>query len=214
MREVKLREDEYTFVKDLMSRIRGLPNNVQLVRRERRLIAHGFLQRVHLSSKQRALLERHERSQKTPREDGVHENLARDRCRGIERTRPPVTYRRRANSLDSCLTSDLSDAVSMSTFPSAGSDLSLAGLDIPKRNFGDSKSVHFRDIDDNRSGALTKTSTREKTRTTQLYAFIFTDLVVFANHLDTQPNGSWELSDSYGVCRVLSLSDESGNFGA
>ena len=46
MREVKLREEEYVFVKDLLARIRGLPSSIQLVRRERRLVAHGVLGRI------------------------------------------------------------------------------------------------------------------------------------------------------------------------
>ena len=46
LREVKRREDEYTFVKDLMLRIRGFPDMIQLLNRERRLIAHGALRRV------------------------------------------------------------------------------------------------------------------------------------------------------------------------
>jgi hypothetical protein len=43
MREVKVREDEYDLVNDLLSRIRGLPASLSLARRERRLLARGRL---------------------------------------------------------------------------------------------------------------------------------------------------------------------------
>lgn len=209
MREVKLREEEYIFVKDLMSRIRGLPSSVQLVRRERRLIAHGLLHRFSGDFKQR---------NDSGKEQYVQDHRpyeTHDKQRGIERTRPPVNYRRRANSLDSCLTSDLSDAVSIASFPSAGSDLSLANAEIPGRNISDLKSVHFKDSDDvKRLGHTTKNkSLHEKKRITEIYAFIFTDLVVFTLPLGSNPNGTWELLDPIGVCRVLSVTDESQNYG-
>ncbi|KAI0739440.1 hypothetical protein C8Q80DRAFT_1198706 [Daedaleopsis nitida] len=43
MEEVKLREDEYDFVKDLASRINGLSPEVPLARRARRLLWYGYL---------------------------------------------------------------------------------------------------------------------------------------------------------------------------
>lgn len=46
--EVKSREDEYEFVKLISGRIEGLPPSAQLAQRERRLLAHGRLSRVHL----------------------------------------------------------------------------------------------------------------------------------------------------------------------
>lgn len=51
MWEVKLREEEYAFVKSIARRIHGLPSSAQLARRERRLLAHGPLQRIHLSER-------------------------------------------------------------------------------------------------------------------------------------------------------------------
>lgn len=46
MHEVKIREEEYDFVKDMSSRIEGLLPSVQLARRERRLLWYGDM--VHL----------------------------------------------------------------------------------------------------------------------------------------------------------------------
>lgn len=57
MQEVKTREDEYEETKLLESRISGLPNGFQLACRDRRLVAHGVLKRVHISDKDRSLLE-------------------------------------------------------------------------------------------------------------------------------------------------------------
>ncbi|KAG8936780.1 hypothetical protein FRC02_011359 [Tulasnella sp. 418] len=57
MNEVKAREDEYDLVKSLAERIKGLPENFQLARRERRLIAQGLLRRVMLTEKDQVLLD-------------------------------------------------------------------------------------------------------------------------------------------------------------
>ena len=57
MWEVKLREEEYAFVKDVTRRVHGLPDAAQLARRERRLLAHGPLQRVFLSERARRTFE-------------------------------------------------------------------------------------------------------------------------------------------------------------
>src|ERR1700690_3441403 len=43
MSEVKFREDEYDLVKDISTRIHGLPSSAQLAKRERRLLAQGTL---------------------------------------------------------------------------------------------------------------------------------------------------------------------------
>lgn len=41
MQEVKIREEEYDRVKDLSARISGIPANMRLANRERRLLMHG-----------------------------------------------------------------------------------------------------------------------------------------------------------------------------
>lgn len=51
MQEVKAREEEYSSVKALAGQIRNLPPGFALARRDRRLLAHGLLRRIHLSSK-------------------------------------------------------------------------------------------------------------------------------------------------------------------
>ncbi|GAA5878188.1 hypothetical protein JCM1840_004030 [Sporobolomyces johnsonii] len=57
MQEVKTREDEYEEAKVLQSRIYGLPEGFQLACRDRRLVAHGVLRRVHVNDKDRSVLE-------------------------------------------------------------------------------------------------------------------------------------------------------------
>jgi hypothetical protein len=57
MQEVKTREDEYEEAKTLQSRMRGLPAGFQVARRDRRLVAYGLLRRVHISEKDRSILE-------------------------------------------------------------------------------------------------------------------------------------------------------------
>ncbi|GAA5862660.1 hypothetical protein JCM8547_003504 [Rhodosporidiobolus lusitaniae] len=57
MQEVKTREDEYEEAKVLQSRIRGLPEGFNLAARDRRLVAHGVLRRVHINDRDRGVLE-------------------------------------------------------------------------------------------------------------------------------------------------------------
>ncbi|KAI5121536.1 hypothetical protein M0805_002596 [Coniferiporia weirii] len=211
MREVKLREEEYMFVKDLISRVRGLPNNVQLARRERRLVAHGALQRVHLSERCKDILEGNFTAAPPQRNHRV----------GVSGHRADLRHRRRANSLDSCLTSELSDATSMTSVCSSTSNLSIAGEDVrsfSKAVSGDSKPTSDKRHSKQRPAQDAKgILLREKTRTTPLYAFIFTDLALFAVPISPRPNGSgrdaWELLDDVGICRVLSVTDNSGHLG-
>lgn len=57
MQEVKAREEEYERTKDLQNRFKGLPEHFRLARRDRRLLCHGLLRRVHISEKDRAALQ-------------------------------------------------------------------------------------------------------------------------------------------------------------
>ncbi|GAA5917661.1 hypothetical protein JCM6882_003427 [Rhodosporidiobolus microsporus] len=57
LQEVKTREDEYEEAKVLQSRIRGLPEGFHLATRDRRLVAHGVLRRVHVNDRDRGVLE-------------------------------------------------------------------------------------------------------------------------------------------------------------
>ncbi|KAH8109055.1 hypothetical protein DFH11DRAFT_1731320 [Phellopilus nigrolimitatus] len=210
MREVKLREEEYTFVKDLVSRVHGLPSTVQLIRRERRLVAHGALQRVHLSERSKNTLEDNactssQLGRSAPSKHGSERHDERSR-------RLASGQRRRANSLDSCLNSELSDAASMTSISSAASNISLRGDRSILRNTGSSRACEA--VDGGRRFS------QGKTRLTPLYAFIFTDLALFTVPISSQSKNdkktgkdAWELLDDIGICRVLSVTDHSGTLG-
>jgi hypothetical protein len=57
MQEVKVREEEYGDLKEFSSKISGMPTGMSLARRDRRLLAHGMLRRIHLSERELAALE-------------------------------------------------------------------------------------------------------------------------------------------------------------
>ncbi|KAL5514024.1 hypothetical protein ACEPAG_2785 [Sanghuangporus baumii] len=204
LREVKLREEEYAFVKDLLSRIQGFANLTGLVRRERRLIAHGALQRVHVSERTKDLLE------------GISTVDVSSRAERAHRTTVQSGRRRRANSLDSCL----SEAASMTSISSAASGLSLNEENV-QYNFRRNGAVGMDGPNHGRRfGARprTKDTHREKTRMTSVYAFVFTDLAIFTtmiSHNSTEGNRkqTLELLNDIGICRVVSVADYSGNLG-
>ncbi|EJD00366.1 uncharacterized protein FOMMEDRAFT_30438 [Fomitiporia mediterranea MF3/22] len=183
MREVKLREEEHAYVKELVSRIRGLPNAMQLMRRERRLVAHGALQRVHFSERTKDALE----GNSSFKPGGRHARHVR-----YEEEQRSTVRRRRANSLDSCL----SEGTSMGSLSSAASNSSLNG-----------EVAHH-------PHARGKPS-----KTTELYAFIFTDLAIFATPTSHRTHrvhsgkvqNDLELLDDIGICRILSVTDHSGD---
>lgn len=56
MQDVKSREDEYSELKRLVSRIHGLPKGFTLAKRNRRLLAYGSLSRVHIRDKHSLLI--------------------------------------------------------------------------------------------------------------------------------------------------------------
>ncbi|KAL5522024.1 hypothetical protein ACEPAF_1880 [Sanghuangporus sanghuang] len=204
LREVKLREEEYAFVKDLLSRIQSFANLTGLVRRERRLIAHGALQRVHVSERTKDLLEG----------TSFVDVSSRER---VYRTTVQPGRRRRANSLDSCL----SEAASMTSISSAASGLSLNEEDNVQYKFHRNGAVGMDGrIHGQRFGARARATDthREKTRMASVYAFVFTDLAIFTtmnsrNSIEGNRKQTLELLNDIGVCRVISVADYSGNLG-
>ncbi|KZT01281.1 uncharacterized protein LAESUDRAFT_815982 [Laetiporus sulphureus 93-53] len=57
LEEVRIREEEYDFVKDIFSRIVGIPQSARLAKRERRLLHHGVLHRIPSNEKPHAYRE-------------------------------------------------------------------------------------------------------------------------------------------------------------
>ncbi|KAL5480440.1 hypothetical protein ACEPAI_1710 [Sanghuangporus weigelae] len=205
LREVKLREEEYAFVKDLLSRIQGFANLTGLVRRERRLIAHGALQRVHVSERTKDLLE------------GTSFVDVGSGAERVYRTTVQPARRRRANSLDSCI----SETASVTSISSAASDLSLNEEDNAQYKLRRNGVVGMDGPNhDRRFGARARANDthREKTRMTSVYAFVFTDLAIFTtmishNSIEGNRKQTLELLNDIGICRVVSVADYSGNLG-
>ena len=201
MREVKIREEEYIFVKDLISRIHGLPESVhiQLAQRERKLIAHGPIQRLHFSEHLKQSLN-----------EGPDRFLQASQEKNRQCSRTETSRRmtiRKATSLDSLL----SDAPSMTSLSSAASNYSLDG-DATLKSYN----IHFKGSRFSGNSYVG----HERAKSSHLYAFIFNDLALFTsptfNKQDATMSGSqgnWEILEDIGICRVLSLSDHSGKLG-
>lgn len=193
MWEVKLREDEYNFIKDVARRIHGLPESAQLARRERRLLAHGPLQRVYLSEHARQRLEKEQDLQSVVM-----------LC--------PVLF-----SADLKLfRSEMSDATSASSMSASSSSSSVdrtatnnkypLGVYSPRNGLSQSP----------------RPGSPEKTKSSLMHAFVFTDLVLFTIPIIDATSSqnrqhSWRLPSDIGMCRVLSVeynADCMGGFGS
>lgn len=203
MREVKLREEEYTFVKELVSRIQGLPESVQLMRRERRLVAHGVLHRVYLSDRSRDMLENNASAVVKTHTPKLH-----------ERQHQLIARRRRANSLDSCL----SDGASMTSLSSATSNSSFNGESALRYDTKGKAGFREPTAQNGTRFGRKRDGLHENPRSTQIYAFIFNDLALFTTPNPRHPGDrnnrdGLELMEDIGICRVLSVVDHSGNLG-
>ena len=107
----------------------------------------------------------------------------------------------------------------MSSLPSAASVSSLDGdFDLQNRILPKTRVHTLGNRHANVFGAKVPSNGvfRDKTRTTQIYAFVFTDLAIFAVILPRKSKGGGvqnelELLEDIGICRVLSLVDHSGN---
>ena len=209
MREVKLREEEYTFVKDLVSGIRGLSDNMHLMRRERRLLAHGALQHVHLRRQDKQALYHQVGSLFQDRSVGEKQRREAPMA-GKNRPGP----RRRANSLDSCL----SEGLSFKSISSLASETSLDS-DTYLRVSEKSKLKSAA-----RGGKIpvinvAAREVRQRMKMSPLYAFVFSDIALITVPLtkrrsnDGKAQNAWELAEDVGICRILSVVDHSGRLG-
>lgn len=205
MRQVKLREEEYNFVKDLVTGIRGLSDSMHLMRRERRLLAHGALQRIYLRKQDLQALHGHQ-------SDSAPDKSTRGRQRRevpmMGRSRPAI--RRRANSLDSCL----SEGVSISSISSLASETSLDS-DTYLRV---SEKAKLRTAARGAKAPVINVAARERLKMSPLYVFVFKDIALLTVPLSRRQNdgktqSNWELSEDVGICRILSVVDQSGRLG-
>ena len=206
MQEVKAREEEYELIKNLASRIKGLPSGFQLARRERRLVAQGLLRRFYLTDKEcHALdssLEVSAANSKSTLRRMTSVSSEASSFAG-DWTYHPVTQ---TNNLASSETDHSLRADSIT------SDITLHSRPSMSRTTNSSRS---------RSSSL-RGSLRHKLKESSVYAFVFTDLLILTTPLTeklhllrspknvTEPKETWKLVDDVGVSRVLGVTDQSG----
>ena len=211
MQEVKAREEEYELVKNLASRIKGLPSGFQLARRERRLVAQGLLRRFYLTDKECHALE----SSLDISASGTSRNTLR-RMTSVSSeassfagdwTYHPVTHAN--NTLASSETGHSLRAESITSDMTQNSRPLISRPSTPSRS---------------RSSSL-RGSLRHKLKETSVYAFVFTDLLILTTPMSeklhllrssknvTEAKETWKLVDDVGVSRVLGVTDHSGQLG-
>lgn len=208
MLEVCSREEEYERLKDISTRISGLPYNFMLARRERRIVAQGLLRRVHLSDQERAILEGEEPGAEDPQEIPLCMPILspqyRD-MRGWDTPPPATTSWLKSSSLS--FGSSQQDTRPLSMLSSSSFTSSIA-----------------MDMDDDHSRARTNRnapssnarSFKPKSKDSLVYVFVFTDLVLFTHRTearDEYEKDSWYLVDDIGMSRVLGVTDQSGKVG-
>jgi hypothetical protein len=207
MQEVKAREEEYELVKNLASRIKGLPSDFQLARRERRLVAQGLLRRFYLTDKECQALD----SSLDLSVSGNSGNTLR-RMTSVSSEASsftgdwayhPVTQ---ANNLASSETGHSPRADSISSDMTLNSRPSISN---PARS---------------RSSSI-RGSLRHKLKESSVYAFVFTDLLILTTPMSerlhllrssknvAEAKETWKLVDDVGVSRVLGITDQSGQLG-
>ncbi|KAM0753140.1 hypothetical protein T439DRAFT_323770 [Meredithblackwellia eburnea MCA 4105] len=236
MQEVRTREDEYEEAKVLQSRIRGFPEGFKLARRDRRLIAHGPLRRVHISDKDRTLLEMDAmakassvgprpmsiltltpdavalsptiaNSNSSRRQSTVSDSGSSSRSVG-SMTYSETSAASRSTPATPVSTSFETSSPSVVTAPSAKPEgISFGGLSLGNRP--------------EKSTKIIKTKAKESS----VYAFVFSDLVVLTTKssegirfIRTSRNTTRRLEqgptyktiDVIGLSRVLGVSDLSG----
>ncbi|THH18555.1 hypothetical protein EW146_g2465 [Bondarzewia mesenterica] len=241
MREVKIREEEYDLVKDIMSRIHGLPPSVQLARRERRFLARGRLLRAFGSDKLRAIKDANYvypsfgpatvdelRSPGSKVSRAVQNGSVQRQSRLINAVKGwKASPSLRSDSLRSTASSTFSTdtylTVSSSTPPIS-----------PMSPFDSSRDTAISESTGKWSGNRTlpssqqnfstlSASTSDSLKHTPVQAFVFTDLIVLAsstrNANKSQANATgneaeretWSLLDDSGICRILGVVEEREN---
>jgi len=189
--EVKFREDEYDVVKDIATRIHGLPSSAQLARRERRLLAQGFLHRLqsahHLLNFDSTTDVSHNR---TPGLVAAINDwsVQRDRSGSVKSTSTTTMSFRSYDTASSCSSDSRFDSHrGILSPPHVGRDTSYVGLRTPP-------------------------SSRDKrpSQQTAVHAFVFTDLVVFATPIARRESNkcqNWRLLEDIGIARILAATE-------
>lgn len=211
MLEVCSREDEYERIKDLSSRISGLPHHFTLARRERRLVAQGLLRRVHLSEQERAILEGDEAV--------VDDTPDVPLCMPIL---SPQYHNMRSWGSPSLSTTSWQTS-SPASSPASSSPWQ-GSRPLSMMSSASFSSSFTSDVEDDlvrfkapRSvSSLSSRGHKAKPQDSLVYVFVFTDLVLLTHRTEARDEfekDSWHLVDDNGMARVLGISDLSGKLG-
>jgi hypothetical protein len=190
--EVKFREDEYDVVKDIATRIHGLPSSAQLARRERRLIAQGPLHRLQSAHHLLNFASTSDATQnRTPRLITAIDDWGaqRDRSGSVKSTSTTTMSFRSYDTTSSCSSENRFDSHrGIVSPPHGGRDTSYAGFRTPP-------------------------SSQDRLRPSQqtiVNAFVFTDLVVFATPITRRESNkcqNWRLLEDIGIARILAVTE-------
>ncbi|KAG8744114.1 hypothetical protein FRC10_010795 [Ceratobasidium sp. 414] len=226
IQEVKSQEEEYNVIKSLLSRVRGLPPGFMIATRERRLLAQGFLQQIHL-----------------PRNPAFPQQLGTGRRPGS----PGTTGRARSGS-QSTTVSSTTDSTESSVRPISSSAARLKDSSTEYSMRSDSSATSYMNTSRDgrktnrvsflphigatppprasrsRSRTATKLEQLPETETTDTYVLVFEDFVFLAKpgtqvpYQHRSPRGAgareeWSMLDAIGAFRVLGVGDLSGQYG-
>lgn len=225
LQEVKSREEEYELVKSLLSRVRGLPSGFKVAMRERRLLAQGLLNQVFISEADQVELQQN----LNPLRPG-YTNMVGTRARSGSqltttssntestssscRSTTPSTTRFKDSSTEYSMRSD-SSVTSSVNIPFDGRRegklpfLPHGGVMVPPR----APASEFKP----------RTPEVDRTRSSSLYALVFTDIIILARpvmdnlHTGRSPRrpaqGQWNILDALGIFRALGVAEYTDRFG-
>jgi hypothetical protein len=266
IQEVKAREEELTYIKELASRISGLPHTFGLAHRERRLIAQGLLRRVFLSD--REVLEGYGTPSERSREPSPRPSMPpspkdpstpplpelgklgpitsplfpayHNKTPILPYASSPFTPRRSYMSALSRTSTALSEASHSSEWMASNSATSSVAIssdfDTGERPDSSASSIlsiiqsPFSPYSANASmnaqrrpaNSSTKNAWSKGTKEIPVYAFVFTDMILFTTQAEKHglfqhkqvPSESMSLVDVVGISRVLGVCDRSGKLGS
>jgi hypothetical protein len=219
MMEVKKREDEYHLVKDISASIKGLPPQVQLARRERRLLNKGLLLRVG-SGPQTETAQSGTQDHAFPQSQTDGSPLAisdltspQHTSRLFDAINEWGIRRERSGSVKSFASSALSFKSYETATTTSSSDLMTPSSDISSYQYGnDSPSrtmVH--DYSYAKHHSTRPVAGQQQSEACEVYVFVFTDLVLLVAPLSTkhirpgQDSHKWQVLDDIGMGRVLGV---------
>ena len=213
MNEVKAREDQYDLVKDILAQIRGLPPSIQLAKRERRLLAHGLLQRVTGPCSQGPDSLRPAGEEAPKRNSRLAEAITEwDRGRGrsasVKSTSSSATgVSFKSYETNSSASSSIPTTPSSDCFPSRCRIFPKSNADFAYASISETHGHH-----DTRSRrALTNSHLDDEAEMRSVHAFVFTDLVLLTSPINSsraEDDGpKWCLLDGIGLAMVLSVTE-------